>query len=305
MDAWHPRDLRGYGRQPPHPHWPYGDRLALQFVINLEEGAERSILEGDDGSEDYLSELPGVQRRLGERHYSAEGFHDYGARVGFWRLLRLFDERQIPFTAFACGRALELVPEIGVALGRLGHEVAGHGYRWIDYRAVDESTEREHIARTCRIITETCGQPPVGWYTGRVSPNTRRLLVEHGGFLYDSDAYDDDLPHWLTEGERSHLVVPYSLTTNDVRYLLSPGCATGDDFFVLLRDAFDMLKAEGRERPTMMSVGLHPRISGQPARARAVARFLDYAAGFEGIWFCRRREIAEHWSAHVGRSVGG
>jgi len=298
MDVWHPRDLQGYGRHPPHPHWPCGARLALQCVVNVEEGAERTLLNGDDGSEDYLSELSGIQRRLGQRHFSAEGLYDYGARVGFWRLLRLFDERQIPFTAFACGRALELNPEIGAALGELGHEVAGHGYRWIDYRDVDAATEREHIAHTCRIIAETCGQRPVGWYSGRVSPNTRRLLVEHGGFLYDSDAYDDERPYWLSESGQSHLIVPYSLMTNDIRYLLSPGCATGDDFFILLRDAFDMMRAEGRERPAMMSVGLHARISGHPARAQALARFLDYAAGFDDIWFCRRREIAEHWIAH-------
>ncbi|EXJ13375.1 polysaccharide deacetylase family protein [Imhoffiella purpurea] len=301
MDPWHPRDLRGYGRNPPHPRWPFGARIALQCVVNLEEGAERTILNGDDGSEDYLPELAGMRRRLGRRHYSAEGLFDYGARVGFWRLLRLFDERQIPFTAFASGRALELDPEAGAALGQLGHEVAGHGYRWIDYQDVDETTEREHIARTCRIIAETSGRQPVGWYTGRVSPNTRRLLVEQGGFLYDSDAYDDERPYWLTDGDRSHLVVPYSLVTNDIRYLLSPGCATAEDFFILLRDAFDMLRFEGRERPAMMSVGLHSRISGHPSRARAVARFLDYASGFDAVWFCRRQEIAEHWIAHFGQ----
>lgn len=298
MDPWHPRNLRGYGPHPPDPQWPGGARLALQFVLNVEEGAERTLLNGDDGSEDYLPELPGLQRRLGQRHYSAESLHDYGARVGFWRLLRLFEARGLPLTAFAAGRALELNPEAGAALAEQGHEVAGHGYRWIDYRDVAAETERAHIARTCRLIAATTGQPPVGWYTGRVSPNTRRLLVETGGFLYDSDAYDDERPYWLTENGQSHLVIPYSLVTNDIRYLLSPGCATADDFLALLRAAFDGLWMEGQDRPSLLSVGLHARISGHPARAVAVARFLDYAAGHDGVWICRRREIAEHWIRH-------
>nr|WP_207143816.1 polysaccharide deacetylase family protein [Thiococcus pfennigii] len=304
VDAWHRRDLRGAGRTPPDPRWPGGARLALQFVLNVEEGAERTILNGDDGSEDYLAELPGTRRRLGQRHYSAEGFYDYGARVGLWRLLRLFEARALPLTAFAAGRALELNPEAGAALAELGHEVAGHGYRWIDYRDVDEATERAHIARTCRIIEAVTGRRPVGWYTGRVSPNTRRLLVEAGGFLYDSDAYDDERPYWLSDGGRAHLIIPYSLVTNDIHWLLAPGCTTADDFFARLRDAFDVLWAEGRERPALMSVGLHARISGHPARAAAVARFLDHVAAHEGVWICRRREIAEHWIRCFGRPDG-
>ncbi|NCA69823.1 MAG: chitin deacetylase [Sphingobacteriia bacterium] len=300
MDAWHPRDLRGYGRDPPDPQWPGGARLVLQCVLNVEEGAERTILNGDDGSEDYLPELAGMQRRLGQRHYSAESLHHYGSRVGFWRLLRLFEDRGLPLTAFAAGRALELDPEAGAALAELGHEVAGHGYRWIDYREIDEATERAHIARTCRIIADTTGQFPVGWYTGRVSLNTRRLLVEHGGFLYDSDAYDDERPYWLSEPGRAHLVIPYSLITNDIRYLVAPGCATAADFFTLLRDAFDLLWAEGESRPAIMNLGLHSRISGHPARAVAVARFLDHAASRDGVWICRRREIAEHWIQRFG-----
>nr|WP_209262587.1 polysaccharide deacetylase family protein [Thiorhodococcus minor] len=301
VNAWHPRDLRGYGRHPPDPHWPGGARLALQCVLNVEEGAERTLLNGDDGSEDYLPELPGFQRRLGQRHYSAESLFDYGSRVGFWRLLRLFEERRLPLTAFAAGRALELNPEAGAALAELGHEVAGHGYRWIDYRAVDAATERAHIAQTCQIIEATTGQRPVGWYTGRVSPNTRRLLVETGGFLYHSDAYDDERPYWLTEHGQAYLVIPCSLVTNDIRYLLAPGCATAEDFFTLLRDAFDMLWAEGQDHPGILSVGLHARISGHPARAVAVARFLGYAASHERVWICRRREIATHWLERFGR----
>jgi putative urate catabolism protein len=299
VDAWHPRNLRGYGRRPPHPHWPGDARLALQFVLNVEEGAERTVLNGDDGSEDYLPELPGAKQIPGRRHYSAESLYDYGARVGFWRILRLFEERRLPLTAFAAGRALELNPEAGAALAELGHEVAGHGYRWIDYRYVDEQTEREHIELTCRIIEQTTKERPVGWYTGRVSPNTRRLLAEHGGFLYDSDAYDDELPYWLVEGGQSHLVIPYTLVTNDIRYVVSPGCATAEDFFVVLRDAFDLLWREGRDKPRMMSVGLHSRFSGHPSRAAAVARFLDYVADRDGVWICRRRDIAEHWVQQV------
>jgi putative urate catabolism protein len=295
VDAWHPRDLKGYGRHPPDLQWPRGARLALQFVLNVEEGAERTVLNGDAGSEDYLSDLPGARQLLGRRSYSAEGHFDYGARVGFWRILRLFEERGLPLTAFAAGRALELNPEAGAALAELGHELAGHGYRWIDYRDLDEETERAHIERTCRIIQETTGTRPVGWYTGRVSPNTRRLLVEVRGMLYDSDAYDDELPYWLVEGGRSHLVIPYTLLTNDIRYVVAPGCGTAADFFDLLRDAFDLLWTEGQDHPRMMSVGLHSRISGHPARAAAIARFLDYAADREGVWICRRREIAEHW----------
>jgi allantoinase len=295
VNAWHPRNLQGYGRLPPHPQWPGGARLALQFVLNVEEGAERTLLNGDSGSEDYLPELSGARQIPGQRNYSAESLFDYGARVGFWRILRLFEARQLPLTVFAAGRALELNPEAGAALAELGHEVAGHGYRWIDYRYLDEQTERAHIELTCRIIEQTTNERPVGWYTGRVSPNTRRLLTEYGGFLYDSDAYDDELPYWLTEGEHSHLVIPYTLVTNDIRYVVSPGCTNAEDFFVVLRDAFDLLWHEGQDRPRMMSVGMHSRFSGHPSRAAAIARFLDYVADQEGVWICRRRDIAEHW----------
>jgi allantoinase len=290
MEAWHPRNLAGYGRNPPDPQWPGGARLALQFVLNVEEGAERTVLNGDSGAESYLPELEGA------RSYSTESLYDFGARVGFWRILRLFEQRGLPLTAFATGRALELNPEAGAALGELGHEVAGHGYRWIDYRGVDAAAERAHIERTCAIIEATTGARPVGWYIGRVSPDTRRLIVENGGFLYDSDAYDDELPYWLVEGGRPHLVIPYTLVTNDIRYVVAPGCATAEDFFGLLRDAFDVLWAEGQKRPRMMSVGLHARFSGHPARAAAIARFLDYAAEHDGVWICRRRDIAAHWS---------
>jgi len=295
VDPWHPRRLAGYGPTPPHPGWPGGARVALQFVLNVEEGAERTLLNGDDGPEAYLPEIAGARSLPGQRNFSTESLYDFGAAVGFWRLLRMFESRRLPLTAFATGRALELNPEAGAALGALGHEVAGHGYRWIDYREVDQQTERDHIEHTCGIIESTVGAPPVGWYTGRVSAATRRLLVERGDLLYDSDAYGDELPYWLTDGRRHHLILPYTLVTNDIRYVLSPGCTTAEDFFTLLRDAFDLLWAEGEQSPRMMSVGLHSRFSGHPARAVAVERFLDYATDHQGVWICRRREIAEHW----------
>jgi len=294
-DPWHPRRLRGYGRNLPDPQWPGSARLALQFVLNVEEGAEHTVLNGDEGSEAYLPEFQGARVLTGQRHYSTESLYDYGAQAGFWRLLRLFESRRLQLTAFAVGRALELLPEAGAALAAAGHEVAGHGWRWIDYREVDQATEREHIERTCAVIEQCTGAAPVGWYTGRVSPHTRRLLVDSGRFLYDSDAYDAELPYWLGDGQRAHLVIPYTLLHNDVRYVLSPGCAHADDFFALLRDGFDQLWAEGAEQPRMMSVGLHARFSGHPARAVAIARFLDHVSTHDGVWICRRRDVAEHW----------
>jgi len=297
-DPWHPRRLAGYGRQPPHPHWPGGARLALQFVLNVEEGGERTVLNGDAGSETYLAEIAGAIPLTGRRSFSAESLYDFGAAVGFWRILRLFEERDLPLTAFVVGRALELNPAAGAALAEAGHELAGHGYRWIDYRDVDEATEREHIARTCALIEDIGGRPPAGWYTGRTSPHTRRLLLERGGLLYDSDAYDDELPYWLCDGVRAHLVIPYTLVNNDIRYVTSPGCGRGEDFFVLLRDAFELLWEEGARAPRLMSVGLHARFSGHPARAAGLARFLDHVLDRGQVWICRRRDVAEHWYAH-------
>ena len=271
MSDWYPRDLRGHGRRPPHPRWPGDARLALSFVLNVEEGGERSPSDGDPTYETHLHDLAGAAPRPG-RHTGVEGLFDYGARAGLWRLLRLFEEHRFPLTAFAVGRALERNPEAGAALAELGHEVAGHGYRWIDYRDVPPEVERDHIDRTVAAIEEATGRRPVGWYTGRVSPNTRRLLVEEGGFTYDSDSYADDLPFWVRVAPAAHLVVPYSLVTNDMRCVTAPGIGTGDDLFVLLRDAFDLLWEEGALAPAVMSVGLHPRISGHPARAAGVAR---------------------------------
>ncbi len=288
------RDLVGYGGQPPQPHWPNDARVAVQFVLNIEEGAEQTILNGDDQSESYLHELPGRPPRTGERDLSVESMYEYGSRAGVWRILALFRERRLPLTAFAVGRALELNPEIGRKLAADGHEIAGHGYRWIDYRHIAEDEERRHIQLTTETIERICGKRPVGWYTGRISANTRRLVHEAGGFLYTSDAYNDDLPYWLPTSP-PQLVIPYTLVNNDFRYLLPTGFASGADFFQLLKDAFDMLWLEGAKSPKMMSIGLHGRVSGHPARALALARFLDYVLDHDHVWICRREEIARHW----------
>ncbi|BAU74120.1 polysaccharide deacetylase family protein [Metapseudomonas furukawaii] len=291
-----PRDLVGYAGAPPHPHWPGEARVALQFVLNIEEGAESTVLNDDPRSEAYLHELSGRPAREGERDLSVEGLYEYGSRAGAWRLLALFAERGLPLTAFAVGRALELVPELGRALAAAGHEVAGHGWRWLDYRTIAEDEERRHIRQTVEVIERLCGRRPVGWYTGRVSANTRRLLREEGGFLYDSDAYNDDLPWWLP-GEPPHLVIPYSLVNNDARYLMPHGFASGQDFYQSLKDAFDWLWREGERHPKLMSVGLHGRISGHPARTLALARFLDHVQGHGEVWVCRREDVARHWIA--------
>jgi len=290
------RDLAGYGGDPPHPRWPGDARIAVQFVLNVEEGAEQSILNGDEQSESYLHELPGRPPRTGERDLSVEGMYEYGSRAGAWRILEMFQARGLPLTAFAVGLALELNPDLGRALSAAGHEVAGHGYRWIDYRTLPEAEERRHIRLTIEAIERICGVRPAGWYTGRVSQNTRRLLREEGGFLYLSDAYNDDLPYWLADAP-PQLLIPYTLVTNDARYLMSNGFASGADFFALLKDAFDLLWQEGERRPKMMSIGLHGRISGHPARAMALARFLDYVQGHDAVWVCRRVDIARHWMA--------
>jgi putative urate catabolism protein len=290
------RDLVGYGSHPPHPRWPGEARVAVQFVLNIEEGAESCLLNGDAQSEAWLHELPGRPARTEERDLSVEGMYEYGSRAGVWRILELFSVRGLPLTAFAVGQALEFNPEVARALAAAGHEVAGHGYRWLDYRDIPADIERRHIRLTIEVIERLCGPRPVGWYTGRVSPNTRRLLREEGGFLYSSDAYNDDLPYWLA-GSPAHLVIPYTLVNNDARYLLPNGFACGDDFFRLLKDAFDQLWQEGARCPKMMSVGIHGRISGHPARALALARFLDYVESQDAVWVCRREEVARHWMA--------
>ena len=296
------RDLVGYAGRPPCPGWPGDARVAVQFVLNVEEGAESSVVNGDAESEAYLHELPGRPARSNKRDPSVESMYEYGARAGVWRLLDLFGQRDLPLTVFAVGRALELNPPLAAALRDSRHEIAGHGFRWLDYHRIPEQQEREHIRRTVSAIESLCGRRPVGWYTGRVSLHTRRLLREEGGFVYDSDAYNDDLPYF-TPGSR-HLVIPYTLVNNDARYLLPTGFACGDEFFLHLRDAFDLLWHEGASRPKMMSVGLHGRISGHPARAMALVRFLDHIQAKDRVWVCRRDAIAEHWLANLAPSTG-
>ena len=295
MPNSYPRDLIGYGSTPPDANWPGSAQLALQFVINYEEGGENSIVHGDAGSEAFLSEIVGAESWLGQRHPSMESIYEYGSRVGVWRLLKLFKQKQLPLTVFAVGMALERNPAVADMALEHGHEICSHGYRWIDYRHVSESVEREHIQKTVDIITRLTGERPLGWYTGRTSENTRRLVVEEGGFLYDADSYDDDLPYWTRVGDRSHLVVPYTLDNNDMRFATPQGFNSGEQFFAYLRDAFDTLYAEGATLPRMMSVGLHCRLVGRPGRIRALERFIDYVRGFDRVWICRRIDIAQHW----------
>jgi len=295
MTEFYPRDLAGYGLNPPDARWPGGARLALQLVLNYEEGGENCVLHGDSSSEAFLSEIVGVDAREGVRHMSMESIYEYGSRVGVWRLKRLFDQYHVPVTVFAVGMAVERYPDPVQALHEAGHEICSHGYRWIDYQYVDESVEREHIQRAIAAIENTVGERPLGWYTGRTSPNTRRLVVEAGGFLYDADDYSDDLPHWNFDFGRHHLVVPYTLDVNDMRFASPQGFNSGEQFYQYLKDSFDVLYAEGKITPRMMSVGLHCRLAGRPGRYAALERFLRYARNFEDVWFCRRIDVARHW----------
>ena len=293
----YPRDLIGYGRHTPDPKWPGGARLALQIVMNYEEGGERSILHGDRESEAFLHEVVATEPLAGVRNLNVESVYEYGSRAGFWRLLRMFAERKMPITVYAVAMALERHPDAAAALVEAGHEVMSHGWRWIDYQYVNEEEERAHLKRAVEILTRVTGSRPLGWYTGRQSPNTRRLVVEEGGFLYDADAYNDDLPFWVTVSGKGHLVIPYTLDNNDMKFGGVQGFNTGEDFYTYLRDAFDMLYAEGRTAPKMMSVGLHMRLAGRPGRAAGLARFLDHVLKHDGVWICRRVDIARHWIA--------
>ena len=297
----YPRDLVGHGRTPPHAQWPGRARVALQFVLNYEEGGENSVLHGDPGSEQFLSEMFNPPA-FADRHLSMEGIYEYGSRVGVWRLLREFENRGLPLTVFGVSMALQRHPELTAALQELGHEIACHGWRWIHYQNVDEATEREHLRIGMQIIEQMTGQRPAGWYTGRDSPRTRRLVADFGGFEYDSDYYGDDLPFWLqvkkTDGTLApHLVVPYTLDTNDMRFALPQGFSHGDEFFEYLRDSFDVLYAEGDERPSMLSIGMHCRLLGRPGRMRALQRFLDHVQAHDRVWVARRLDIARHWKA--------
>jgi allantoinase len=305
--AAYPRDLAGYGRRPPHAQWPGGARVAVQFVLNYEEGGENSVLHGDAGSEQFLSEMFNPPA-FADRHLSMEGIYEYGSRVGVWRILKEFERRALPLTVFGVGMALQRHPEVTAAFQELGHEIACHGWRWIHYQHVDEATEREHLMHAMAIIERLTGTRRdqadalhgVGWYTGRDSPHTRRLVVDHGGFEYDSDYYGDDLPFWMkvrrTDGAVApHLVVPYTLDCNDMRFSLPQGFAQAEDFYTYLRDSFDALYAEGAETPRMMSVGMHCRLLGRPGRIVALQRFLDHIARHDRVWVCRRIDIARHW----------
>ncbi len=295
----YPRDLAGYGAHPPHARWPGDARVAVQFVLNYEEGGENSVLHGDAGSEQFLSEMFNPPA-FSARHLSMESIYEYGSRAGVWRILREFERRALPLTVFGIGMALERCPEVTAAFRRLGHEIACHGWRWISYQDVDEATEREHMATAMARVTALTGERPLGWYTGRDSPNTRRLVADFGGFEYDSDYYGDDLPFWLqvrkSDGTLApHLVVPYTLDANDMRFALPQGYSHGDAFFQYLRDAFDVHYAEGAERPSIMSIGMHCRLLGRPGRLRALQRFLDHVQQHERVWVARRIDIARHW----------
>jgi len=297
----YPRDMIGYAGKPPPADWPGGARIALQFVLNYEEGGENSVLHGDPGSEQFLSEIIGAPA-YPARHMSMESIYEYGSRAGVWRLLHEFEARGLPLTVFAVAMALERNPPLAAELVRLGHEIACHGLRWIHYQQVDAGLERAHMREALEILARLTGQRPEGWYTGRDSPNTRRLVVEQGGLLYDSDYYGDDLPLWqlveTADGARKpHLVVPYTLDANDMRFATAQGFNSGEQFFHYLRDSFDVLYAEGARAPKMMSVGLHCRLVGRPGRFRALQRFLDHVQQHEDVWICRRIDIARHWIA--------
>jgi putative urate catabolism protein len=298
----YPRDMVGYGRALPQADWPGRARIAVQFVLNYEEGGERCVLDGDAGAETFLSEIIGAPA-YPARHMTMESIYEYGSRAGVWRLLREFERRALPLTVFGVATALERNPDATAAFVALGHEIACHGWRWIHYQDVDAATEATHMQRAVEILARLTGKAPAGWYTGRDSPNTRRLVVEHGGFLYDSDNYGDDLPFWTvvrTQDSREipHLVVPYTLDANDMRFAAPNAYVTADSFFTYLRDAFDVLYAEGAEAPRMMSIGMHCRLLGRPGRFVALQRFLDHVAAHDRVWVARRIDIARHWAQH-------
>ena len=295
MTDEYPRDLCGYGSRIPDANWPGDARIAVQFVINYEEGAENCVLHGDTASEAFLSEMIGAQPIENQRHMNMESLYEYGARAGFWRLHRLFCERDLPVTVFGVAMALERNPEVVAAMQAANWEIASHGYRWIDYQTVDEATEREHLRKAIDIHTDVTGERPLGWYLGRCSPRSHRLIAEEGGFVYNADSYSDDLPYWDHLHATPQLMVPYTLDANDMRFATPQGFNSGQQFYDYLKDSFDVLYAEGSR---MMSIGLHCRIAGRPGRSAALARFLDYVADHDATWIARRIEIANHWREH-------
>ena len=288
------RDLIGYGSNLPKVEWPNKARIAVQIVLNYEEGAENCVLNGDKNSEVFLSEIIGAQPIKG-RHMNMESLYEYGSRVGFWRLHNLFQEKKIPITIFGVGMALEKNPEICKAIIEADYEVASHGWRWIDYQNIKKSEEKKHMQLAIKAHTKIFGKRPDGWYTGRCSPNTRDLVMEDDGFLYDSDSYSDDLPYWESRNKKKQLIIPYTLDNNDMRFATNQGFNTGDHFYSYLKDSFDALYEEGRTNPKMMSVGLHCRLIGKPGRIQSLKKFLDYIQKHEDIWVCKRVDIAKHW----------
>jgi len=291
----YPRDLRGYGRNPPDPRWPNSARVAVQFVLNYEEGGENCILHGDRASEAFLSDVLGAQPWPGQRHMNVESMYEYGARAGFWRLWRLFVERRLPVTVFGVASALARNLDVVAAMREAHWEIASHGLKWIDYKDIPEDEERAHMQDAIRIHREVTGDRPLGWYTGRNSVHTLKLVLDDGGFLYSSDSYADDLPYWVNGPKGPHLIVPYTLDANDMRFVNAQGFGDGDAFFTYLRDAFDLLYDEGASAPKMMSVGLHCRLIGRPGRAAALVRFLDHIGQRDNVWVATRRDIARHW----------
>jgi putative urate catabolism protein len=288
------RNMIGYGAKGKSISWPNNARLALQIVLNYEEGGENCVLNGDKYSETFLSEIIGAKAIKG-RHISMESIYEYGSRAGFWRLHKLFKEKNIPVTIFGVGLALEQNPEVCEAIKNGNYEVAAHGYRWIDYQDVKKSVEKKHMQQAIKTIKKIFGSRPLGWYTGRCSPNTRDLVFDEGGFLYDSDSYSDDLPYWEKRGSKRQLIIPYTLDNNDMRFATNQGFNTGDHFYNYLKDSFDALYEEGKTSPKMMSVGLHCRLIGRPGRIQSLKKFLDYVLKFNDIWVCKRIDIAKHW----------
>ncbi|SLN19347.1 Uric acid degradation bifunctional protein [Aquimixticola soesokkakensis] len=296
LPARYSRNMIGYGANAPDPKWPNGARVAVQFVLNYEEGGENNILHGDAGSEAFLSDIAGAAPWPGQRHWNMESIYEYGARAGFWRLHRLFTGAQVPLTIYGVATALARSPEQVAAMQDAGWEIASHGLKWVEHKDMPEAEERAAIAEAIRLHTEVTGERPFGWYTGRCSANTVRLVAEEGGFDYISDTYDDDLPYWIDAGARDQLIIPYTLEANDMRFATAPGYITGEQFFTYLKDAFDTLYAEGETAPKMMSIGLHCRLIGRPGKMAGLAKFLDYIAGFDDVWTPTRREIAQHWA---------
>lgn len=297
----YPRDMIGYGQHAKNPRWPDNAKIAVQFVLNYEEGGENNVLHNDKASESFLSEIVAAKAYKGVRHMSMESIYEYGSRSGVWRILRLFNEFNIPITIFAVAMAIARNPDLAKYLVKENYDICAHGYRWIDYQFIDEDTERKHMKKCIEIITEVLGKRPIGWYTGRNSPNTRKLVLEDGGFLYDSDTYDDDLPYWIDgiSPNSKHLIIPYTLDVNDMRFASPQGFNSGEQFYNYLKDSFDTLYLEGETSPKMMSIGMHARILGRPGRIMAMRKFLQYVSQFDRVWFCTRGQIAEHWHNNI------